>query len=237
MISSVNLQDVKQKLYKKLEISGWDDKLRSFLLGSEMDKILDVLLKEAMDSKRFTPPMKHIFRAFEECPYDKVNVVIIGQDPYPQIETADGLAFSCSIKDKPEVSLQHIFKAIKESVPEELQDSNPTNNLDRWAKQGVLLLNSAFTCTIGKPGTHYLLWRPFLINVIDSMMWSKPDIVYVFLGKKAQDYMDLIPDTGCKIAVEHPAAAAYKGSIWDHGDMFNKINECLDMQGKPKIIW
>lgn len=237
MISSVNLQDVKQKLYKKLEISGWDDKLRSFLLGSEMDKILDTLLKEAMDSKRFTPPMKHIFRAFEECPYDKVNVVIIGQDPYPQIETADGLAFSCSIKDKPEVSLQHIFKAIKESVPEEYQDPNPTNNLDRWTKQGVLLLNSAFTCTIGKPGTHYLLWRPFLINVIDSMMWSKPDVVYVFLGKKAQDYMDLIPDTGCKIAVEHPAAAAYKGSIWDHGNMFNKINECLELQGKTKIIW
>jgi uracil-DNA glycosylase len=237
MISSVNLQDVKQKLYKKLEISGWDDKLRSFLLGTEMDKILDILLKEAMDGKRFTPPMKHVFRAFEECPYDKVNVVIIGQDPYPQIETADGLAFSCSIKDKTEVSLQHIFKAIKESVPEEYQDPNPTNNLDRWAKQGVLLLNSAFTCTIGKPGTHYLLWRPFLINVIDSMIWSKPDMVYVFLGKKAQDYMDLIPDTGCKIAVEHPAAAAYKGSIWDCGDMFNKINQCLEIQGKSKIIW
>ena len=237
MISSVNLQDVKQKLYKKLEISGWDDKLRSFLLGGEMDKILDTLLKEAMDSKRFTPPMKHVFRAFEECPYDKVNVVIIGQDPYPQIETADGLAFSCSIKDKPEVSLQHIFKAIKESVPEDCEDQNPTNNLDRWAKQGVLLLNSAFTTTIGKPGTHQLLWRPFLVNVIDSLIWNKPDIVYVFLGKKAQDYMDLIPDTGCKIAVEHPAAAAYKGSIWNYGDMFNKINECLDMQGKPKIIW
>jgi uracil-DNA glycosylase len=237
MISSVNLQDVKQKLYKKLEISGWDDKLRSFLLGGEMDKILDTLLKEAMDSKRFTPPMKHVFRAFEECPYDKVNVVIIGQDPYPQIETADGLAFSCSIKDKPEVSLQHIFKAIKESLPEECKDQNPTNNLDRWAKQGVLLLNSAFTTTIGKPGTHQLLWRPFLVNVIDSLIWNKPDIVYVFLGKKAQDYMDLIPDTGCKIAVEHPAAAAYKGSIWDYGDMFNKINECLKLQGKPKIIW
>lgn len=237
MISSVNLQDVKEKLHKKLEISGWSEKLRSFMLGNEMDKILDILLKEAMDSKRFTPPMKYIFRAFEECPYDKVNVVIIGQDPYPQLEVADGIAFSCSIKDKPEVSLQHIFKAIKESVPQELQDPNPTNNLDRWAKQGVLLLNSAFTCTIGKPGTHYLLWRPFLINVIDSMIWTKPDMIYVFLGKKAQDYMDLIPDTGCKIAVEHPAAAAYKGSIWDHGDMFNKINECLEKLNKPKIIW
>lgn len=237
MISSVNLQDVKEKLYKKLEISGWDEKLKSFLLGTDMDKVLDILLKEAMDGKRFTPPMKHLFRAFEECPYDKVNVVIIGQDPYPQLETADGLAFSCSLKDKPEVSLMHILKAIKESVPEEFQDPNPTNNLDRWAKQGVLLLNSAFTCTIGKPGTHYLLWRPFLVNVLDSMIWSKPDMIYVFLGKKAQDYMDLIPDTGCKIAVEHPAAASYKGSNWDYGDMFNKINDCLEKLNKPKIIW
>lgn len=237
MISSVNLQDVKEKLYKKLEISGWDEKLKSFLLGTDMDKVLDILLKEAMDGKRFTPPMKHLFRAFEECPYDKVNVVIIGQDPYPQLETADGLAFSCSLKDKPEVSLMHILKAIKESVPEEFQDPNPTNNLDRWAKQGVLLLNSAFTCTIGKPGTHYLLWRPFLVNVLDSMIWSKPDMIYVFLGKKAQDYMDLIPDTGCKIAVEHPAAAGYKGSNWDYGDMFNKINDCLEKLNKPKIIW
>jgi len=131
MISSVNLQDVKEKLHKKLEVSGWGEKLRSFMLSTDMDKILDVLLKEAMDGKRFTPPMKYVFRAFEECPYDKVNVVIIGQDPYPQLEVADGIAFSCSIKDKPEVSLQHIFKAIKESVPKEFQDPNPTNNLDR----------------------------------------------------------------------------------------------------------
>jgi uracil-DNA glycosylase len=237
MITSVNLQDVKEKLYSKLEISGWNEKLKSFLLGNEMDKVLATLLIEAMDNKRFTPPMKHIFRAFEECPYNKVNVVIIGQDPYPQLEVADGLAFSCSIKDKTEVSLQHIFKAIKESVPENCKDQNATNNLDRWAKQGVLLLNSGFTTTIGKPGTHQLLWRPFLVNVLDALIWNKPDTIYVFLGKKAQDYMDLIPDNSCKIAIEHPAAAAYKGAIWNYGDVFNKVNDCLALQNKPKIIW
>lgn len=237
MISSVNLQDVKEKLYSKLEISGWDNKLKFFLLGDEMDKVLSVLLKDAMDGKRFTPPIKYVFRAFEECHYDNVNVVIIGQDPYPQIDVADGLAFSCSLKDKTEVSLQHILKAINDSVPLENRDSNPTNNLDRWAKQGVLLLNSAFTCTIGKPGTHQLLWRPFLVNVLDALIWNKPDTIYVFLGKKAQDYMDLIPDISCKIAIEHPAAAAYKGAIWNYGDVFNKVNDCLTGQNKPKIIW
>lgn len=237
MISSVNLQEVKLKLYSKLESSKWSDKLKAFLLGSETDKILDILLKESRDGKRFTPPLRYVFRAFEECPFDTVNVVIIGQDPYPQLETADGLAFSCSLKEKPEVSLLHILKAIKESVPVEFQESNPTNDLTRWSKQGVLLLNSAFTTTIGKPGTHQLLWRPFIVNVLDSLIWNKPDVIYVFLGKKAQEYADLVPDTNCKILIEHPAAASYKGSVWNYGDMFNKVNNGLEKLGKPKIKW
>ena len=238
MISSVNLQDVKEKLYKLLEGTVWDEKLRAFLLGTEMEKVLDTLLKEAMDGKRFTPPIKYLFRAFETCPFDKVDVVIIGQDPYPQLDIADGIAFSCSRQDKTEVSLRYMFNAIKDTVPQEYQDPNPTNDLKRWADQGVLLLNSGFTTTIGKPGTHQLLWRPFLVSVLDALVWNKPGITYVFLGKKAQDYMDLIPDNNCKVAASHPAAAGYTGSkTWDCDDMFNKINDCLAAQGKPKIIW
>ena len=237
MISFLNLQEVKEKLYSKLEPGQWNDKLKTFLLGQDIEKVLETLLQEAMDGKRFTPPLKYVFRAFEECPFDKTRVVLIGQDPYPQIETADGLAFSCSIKDKPEVSLQQIFKAIRESVPEQYTDQNPTNNLDRWAKQGVLLLNSALTTTIGKPGTHQLLWKPLIIHVLDSLIWSDMDIIYVFMGKKAQEYMDLIPDNNCKIAVEHPAAASYRKEEWIYNDMFNKINECLLLQNKTPIIW
>jgi len=237
MISSVNLQEVKEKLYHKIEGSGWNEKLRSFMLGTDMDKILEHLLKEANDGRRFTPPMKYLFRAFEVCPFDKTDVVIIGQDPYPQLDVADGLAFSCSRKDKAEVSFGHMKEAIVRSVPEEFRDPNPSNDLKRWADQGVLLLNSAFTTTIGKPGTHQLLWRPFLINVLDSLVWNRPGIIYVFLGKKAQEYMDLIPENNCKIAVTHPASAAYSGTLWDCDDLFNKINSCLESQSKPKIIW
>ena len=237
MISSVNLQDVKEKLYDKIGDSGWRDKLKSYLLGTEMDKILEYLLKEANDGKRFTPPMKYLFRAFEVCPFDKTEVVIIGQDPYPQLDVADGLAFSCSRKDKIEVSLQYILDAIKQTVPEELQDPNPTSDLKRWADQGILLLNSGFTTTIGKPGTHQLLWKPFLVTLLDSLVWNKPGIIYVFLGKKAQEYMDLIPENNCKIAVTHPASASYAGTKWDCQDLFNKVNKCLEAQQKPKIIW
>ena len=237
MISSVNLQDVKEKLYDKIGDSGWRDKLKSYLLGTEMDKILEYLLKEANDCKRFTPPMKYLFRAFEVCPFDKTEVVIIGQDPYPQLDVADGLAFSCSRKDKIEVSLQYILDAIKQTVPKELQDPNPTSDLKRWADQGILLLNSGFTTTIGKPGTHQLLWKPFLVTLLDSLVWNKPGIIYVFLGKKAQEYMDLIPENNCKIAVTHPASASYSGTKWDCQDLFNKVNKCLEAQQKPKIIW
>ena len=181
MLSTVNLQEVKEKLYDKIGDSGWKDKLRGYLLGTDMEKILEHLLKEATDGKRFTPPMKYLFRAFETCSFDKTNVVFIGQDPYPQLDVADGLAFSCSRKDKQEVSLGHIMDSIRKTVPIEDQDPNPTNDLKRWADQGVLLLNSAFTTTIGKPATHYLLWKPFLVNVLDALVWNRPGIVYVFL--------------------------------------------------------
>lgn len=237
MLATVNLQEVKEKLYAKLNGTGWNEKLRSYLLSTEMEKVLEHLLKEANDGKRFTPPVKYLFSAFEQSPFDKTEVVIIGQDPYPQLDVADGLAFSCSRKERAEVSLQYIFRAIKETVPQELQDPNPTNNLDRWAKQGVLLLNSAFTTTIGKPGTHQLLWRPFLVSVLDTLVWNRPGIIYAFLGKKAQEYMDLVPENNCKIAVTHPASAAYNGTVWDCDDLFNKINKCLEAQQKPKIIW
>lgn len=78
MISSVNLQEVKEKLYTKLNGSEWDVKLRSYFLGTEMDAVLEHLLTESQDSKRFTPPVKFLFRAFEACPFDKTRVVIIG---------------------------------------------------------------------------------------------------------------------------------------------------------------
>jgi uracil-DNA glycosylase len=130
-----------------------------------------------------------------------------------------------------------MFDAIKESVPEEYQDKEQSPDLTRWAKQGILLLNSALTTTINKPGTHQLLWRPLLINVLDSLIWNNPGIVYVFLGKKAQEFMDLIPENNCKIAVSHPASAGYSGSKWDYDDVFNKVNKCLEAQSKSKIIW
>lgn len=237
MISSVNLQDVKHKLFLELKDTGWDNKLKSFLQSTEMDKILESLLKEATDGKRFTPPVKYVFKALTACSFDKVKVVIIGQDPYPQLDVADGLAFSCSRKDRAEVSLQHIKRSIELTVPIEYKDQSQSNDLSRWADQGVLLLNTALTTTIGKPGTHQILWKNFIINVLDSLIWSNQQLIYVFMGKKAQEFADLVPDVNYKIVTSHPASASYSDTEWDCCDMFNKINHYLEKQSKTKITW
>ncbi len=80
MIETVNIQEIKEKMYEKLKNSGWAEKLRIFILSSDFDKILENLLDLTRENKRFTPPLKHVFRAFEECPYSDLKVVIIGQD-------------------------------------------------------------------------------------------------------------------------------------------------------------
>ena len=235
MLDSVNLQNVKEKLIERLADCGWGNKLRTFIKSSEMDSILESLLKEALDNKRFTPKVKDMFNAFVECPFDNTRVVIIGQDPYPQAGVADGIAFSCSNTMKTEASLKYIHGSIKKTV-----DNTYVGNADLkpWANQGVLLLNTAFTTTIGKPGAHQILWRPFMVQVIDSLIWEKQGLIYAFLGKKAQEYADLIPDNNHKIMVSHPASAAYeKLSEWDCEDMWNKINKYLEQDGKQRISW
>jgi uracil-DNA glycosylase len=234
MLQNVNLQEVKEKLYLKLKESGWSEYIKTFVLSSEMDTILETLLSDAMDNKRFTPKVKDLFRAFEMCPFDDVNVVFIGQDPYPQEGVADGIAFSCSYTGRAEASLRYIFDSIKSTTGIETSDTD----LSRWSKQGILLINTAFTTTIGKPGSHQLLWKPFTVAVLDALVWNKPNLVYVFLGKQAQTYADLVPSNNYKYFTSHPASAAYmKQSKWDCNDIWNKINKSLEEQNKPKIEW
>lgn len=233
MAEKVNVQEIKDKLYDKLKGTGWE-KLRTFIISSDMDEILMHLIKDVESDKRFTPPIKYVFRALEETHLDDVRVVIIGQDPYPQLNVADGIAFSCSNSRKIEKSLDYMFKSIKATV-----DGNYVGDPDLrcWTSQGVLMLNSALTTTIGKPGTHQVLWHPFIIYLLDVLTRTKSDIVYVFLGKKAQELEDVVPDSNHKIMVSHPASAAYNGSVWDCNDMWNQINNYLDEKGEKPISW
>jgi uracil-DNA glycosylase len=236
VLDTVNIQDVQMKVYEKIKPSGWGDKLKTFILSEDFKSILEKLLSEAKQGKRFTPTIKYLFRAFEECPYDKLKVVMIGQDPYPYPGVADGIAFSCSLTDRAEASLRYMFKEVEQTVYELPYVRNP--DLARWSNQGILIINSAFTTTIGKVGQHYEMWQPFLAFLLDTLTFQKQDLIYVFMGKKAQEWADSVPETNHKIFTSHPASAAHKDAErWDSGDMFNKVNKLLTDYNKEQIIW
>jgi len=226
----MDLQEIKQKLFNKFAINGWDKVFRSFVYSTDFDNILTKLWELSNDDKKFTPPLKQVFRAFEECPYDNLQVVIIGQDPYPQLGVADGISFSCSNTNKLQPSLRFILQEVDRTVYDNEVISEDLN-LKRWSNQGVLMLNTALTTEIGIIGSHYDIWRPFTTYLLDWLNINKSELVYVYMGKKAEEWSSMTDDTNIKYFVKHPASAAYNGSKWASNDLFNKINL------HKKIIW
>jgi len=226
----MNLQEIKQKLFNKFAINGWDKVFRSFVFSSDFDDIITKLWDLSNDNKKFTPPLKQVFRAFEECPYDNLQVVIIGQDPYPQLGVADGISFSCSNTNKLQPSLRFILEEVNRTVYDNeviIEDLD----LKIWSNQGILMLNTALTTEVGNIGSHYDIWRPFTTYLLDWLNINKSELVYVYMGKKAEEWSSMTDDTNIKYFVKHPASAAYNGSKWDSKDLFNKINL------QKKIIW
>lgn len=231
------LTDIQKKLYEQLIPSGWADKLKSFILSKEFYNILDDLWDEMNSGNRFTPVIKDIFKAFTECPYKDLKVVIIGQDPYPQAGVADGISFSCSYTGKLQPSLRYIFNEIEDTV----YQGYPTHqdpDLTRWSNQGILMLNTALTCRIGKIGSHIELWNPFITYLLDILGHYNSGLIYVFLGNKAKVWAKHIPSINYKFFAPHPAAAGYaKQKKWNSGDLFNNINKILKENNGEKIIW
>lgn len=236
-MTNIDIDSIRDKLHAKLEPSGWATVLRHFIYSDEFTKIIVKLEHETKEGRRFTPSLSKMFSAFYDCPYDKLSVVMIGQDPYPYVGVADGKAFSVS-NDSKHVppSLKYIFKEIERTVYKEKKNFQP--DLSRWSNQGILLLNIALTTTVNKVGQHYLIWQPFLAYLFDMLNWHKPQTIYVYMGKKASDWQDSVSDNNKKLVTSHPASAAHnKLENWDSGDVFNKINECLQKLEKPQIKW
>ena len=228
----MNLEDVKLKLFEKLKPSGWDKVFKSFIFSSDFDEILTNLWNLTTIDKRFTPPIKDIFRAFEECPYDKLKVIIMTSDPYPQLGIADGIAFSCSKTDNLQASLRYIFKELNGSQWDSLDP-----DLKRWSNQGVLLLNTALTVQVSKLGSHYEIWKPFTAYLLDWLNNFNTGLVYVYMGKKVEDWSELTNDNNHKFFVKHPASAAYNNSNWDNDNLFNKISTITNKINGEPIIW
>lgn len=242
MEQTVDLAEIQAKLYERLKPSGWGDVLKAFLLSSDMTKILTTLHEESQEGMKFTPKLKQVFRFLEECPYSKLKVVMLLQDPYPLlahggITVADGIPMSCNNTRKVQPSLKFVHQAIAETVYQD-QGYNYPLDLKCWTNQGILLMNIALTTTVGRTGVHYMLWRPFIVYLLDILGWTNPGLIYAYLGRKAQDYMKITPSNTYKLTASHPASAAHQHlEKWDSNNVFVRINEILKENGKEPVKW
>ena len=227
---AINITKHRDNFLINLEESGWDC-LIPFIDGNLFDDIVVNLYNQYIEGNRFTPKLKETVNAFVECPYKDMKVVFVGQDPYPQQDVADGISFSCSKTMKEQPSLRYIFDELKNQYPDASRDTD----LRRWSNQGVLMLNTAMTVQIGKIGSHYSIWEKFTEHLF-SQLNKRDDLVIVLLGKKAEAWAKHL-DNNIIFKVPHPASAAYKGGKWDSKDVFNKINQELNKQGKSLINW
>lgn len=234
----INISEIQKKLVETINHTDWYGLLNHFITKSEFQEILEKLVFEVEEGKRFVPKIKNTLNAFKECSFKDLKVVVIGQDPYPWLyknhpdgTVADGLAFSCGHSMKIQPSLEYIYNA----MGKEPDDRNP--DLKYLANQGVLLLNSAFTVEVNKPGTHYHIWKPFMNIILDAICYNKPGIVFILLGKVAQQFEDIITEDNLILKASHPASAGYNKGIWNCEDVFNKTNEYLKQRGKTIIQW
>jgi uracil-DNA glycosylase len=181
------------------------------------------------------PPAKEIFRAFDFCDFDQVKVVIIGQDPYHGDGQANGLCFSVRPDVKMPPSLVNIFKEIQADVGRPFP---PDGNLERWAKQGVLLLNATLTVRASSPGSHQNRgWEIFTDAVIREISASKENIVFLLWGAYAQKKGEIINRSKhLVLASAHPSPfSAYNGFFGNRH--FSKTNDYLRSKGLPEINW
>ncbi|MBD1397573.1 uracil-DNA glycosylase [Pontibacter sp. JH31] len=198
-------------------------------------KNLVSFVKDEYASQKVYPPGSQIFSAFELCPFDNVKVVILGQDPYHGPNQANGLAFS--VKDGMRIppSLLNIFKEIKNDLGKDLP---PTGNLERWAQQGVLLLNATLTVRAANAGSHQKKgWEEFTDAVVKKVNDLKQGVVFILWGAYAQKKGAFIDERKhLVLKAAHPSPfAADRGFFGTHH--FSKANEYLKAQGKEPIDW
>lgn len=209
-------------------------------LKDEFDKIyfqqiVTFLKAEKSAGKVIYPPGPLIFNAFNKTPFSKVEVVLLGQDPYHNKGQAHGLSFSVPDGIPKPPSLINIFKELES----DLGIAPPKNgNLERWAMQGVLLLNASLTVRQNEPGSHSKIgWLQFTDSVISKISDNKKGIVFLLWGKFAQEKQSLIDETKHYVLkAAHPSPfSADKGFFGCRH--FSKTNDLLVLQHKKPIDW
>ncbi|MBR7183437.1 MAG: uracil-DNA glycosylase [Alistipes sp.] len=209
------------------------------ILQSEFDKPyfeeLTSFVKSEYASSTVFPKGKNIFRAFDKCPFDSLKVVIIGQDPYHGENQANGLCFSVNEGVPFPPSLQNIFKEVCSDTGAAMPTSG---ELDRWAEQGVLLLNAVLTVRAHQPASHAGRgWEIFTDAVVRAIAERKEGVVYMLWGSYAQKKGAIAdPSKNLILKSVHPSPlSSYRGFFGSRH--FSQANTYLRSIGKPEIIW
>lgn len=210
----------------------WEIILEDYFNSSDWRSMQSTLRAE-YDNGVCYPPKQHMFSAFKECSFADTKVVIIGQDPYHNPNEADGKCFSTSNPNKPP-SLVNIFTAIKNDYPDSCSDGN----LSRWAKQGVLLLNTSLSVRKNQPLSHANIGWDKLIRLVLNRVNAKGKVVFMLWGSHAKKCMPYESRNKENLYLEtvHPSPlSAYRGFMECHH--FRKANDYLQSKGKTPIIW
>ena len=211
--------------------ASWEEHLRSEIRKPYFTKLIEKL---NIEYKEVCYPSKdRIFNAFNLCPFDKVKVVILGQDPYYKKEQAMGLSFSVPEGIKLPPSLRKIYKEIHSDLGKPIPTSG---DLTRWAKQGVLLLNATLTVRAHEANSHQALgWQNFTDAAIETINTHREHIVFMLWGNNAKKKKNLIDiNRHCIIESYHPAARQ-KYKFKKH--QFTCCNAYLKQQGLGEIDW
>ena len=214
----------------------WKQVLKEEFEKPYFSQVATFLKTERAAGKTTFPSGPNIFNAFNKTPFDKVKVVILGQDPYHGFGQAHGLSFSVLPGLKIPPSLQNIFKEIKADIGVE----NPPNfgDLTHWAEQGILLLNAALTVRDGEPMSHAKIgWAQFTDAVIKTISDKKENVIFLLWGKFAQDKQVLInTDSHYILKAAHPSPLSAHNGFFGCKH-FSKTNEILVKHGENPIDW
>lgn len=217
----------------KIEDS-WKERLREEFNAPYFRQLRQQLLSEKVSGAVIYPPGDKIFAAFDLTPFDRVKVVIIGQDPYHGPGQANGLCFSVNEGMRRPPSLLNIFKELEEDLNIPVPSSG---DLEAWARQGVLLLNASLTVRSGMAGSHQQIgWEKFTDAVIRKLNEEREGIVFLLWGRFAQEKAAMIDRNKHHVlTAAHPSPLARTG--FRGCRHFSKTNELLIAMGKEPVDW
>ena len=215
--------------------NSWKQVLKDEFNKNYFEQLTMFLKAEKALGKIIYPPGQLFFNAFEKTPFDKVKVVIIGQDPYHNEGQAHGLSFSVPDGIAKPPALKNILKELKNDLGIE---NSSTGNLEKWAAQGVLLLNASLSVRKNEPGSHGNKgWLQFTDEVIKKISEQKEGIIFLLWGKFAQEKQPLIDETKhFVLKAAHPSPLSANSGFFGCKH-FSKTNELLMAQNKEPIDW